>query len=102
MAAELNDLGRALDVGRRVDLEAMPVPGRWVYYWTDMARVLASNGRDREALHALARAERAAPQHFRFNPAVRDLVATLIIRAKRRAVVGELTQLARTLGLDPL
>jgi transcriptional regulator with XRE-family HTH domain len=102
VAAELNDLGQAQQVQRRVDPSAMPVPGRWVYFWTDLARALAGHGRDQEALHALARAERAAPQHFRFNPAVRDLVATLLVRARRRAVAGELTQLARTLGLDPL
>jgi hypothetical protein len=73
-----------------------------VYYWTDLARALAAAGRDRDALHALSKAERAAPQHFRFNPAVRDLVHSLLTRAKRRAVAGELTGLARTLGLDPL
>lgn len=102
VAAELGDVGGAVSINDRIDLAAMPVPSRWVYYWTDLARALASGGRDREALHALSKAERAAPQHFRFNPAVRELVHTLITRAKRRAVAGELTGLARTLGLDPL
>ncbi len=102
VAAELGDLADALRVRDRIDLAAMPVPNRWVYFWTDLARALAGEGRDREALYALGRAERAAPQHFRFNPAVRDLVHTLLTRAKRRAVGGDLTALARTLGLDPL
>lgn len=102
VAAELGDLNDALAVSKRIDLDAMPVPARLVYYWTDLARALAAGGRDHDALHALSRAERAAPLHFRFNPAVRDLVNTLINRAKRRAVAGELANLARTLGLDPL
>ncbi len=102
IAAELGDLGDALAVQERVELSAMPAPARLVYYWTDLARALIAGGRDRDALHALAKAERSAPQHFRFNPAVRDLVHALITRAKRRAVAGELTGLARTLGLDPL
>lgn len=102
VAAELGDLGFALAASRTVDLHALPVPNRWVYFHTDLARALAAAGRDREALTALAQAERAAPQHFRFNPSVRDLVATLLTRAKRRAVAGDLTALARTLGLDPL
>jgi hypothetical protein len=73
---------------------------RWVYYWTDLARALAAGGQDRQAMHALARAERSAPQHFRFNPVVRDLVATLIQRARRRAVGEEMLSLAHKLGLD--
>jgi transcriptional regulator with XRE-family HTH domain len=102
VAAELHDVGEALAVDRAVDTSVVPAPSRLVYYWTDLARVLAGGGRDRAALHALARAERAAPQHFRFNPGVRDLVATMLTRAKHRAVDGELTQLARALGLTPL
>ena len=102
VAAELGDLSEALAVSDRIDLGAMPVPSRWVYYWTDLARALASAGRDREALHALGKAERAAPQHFRFNPAARELIHSLMTRAKHRAVGAELSGLARTLGLDPL
>jgi len=102
VAAELGDVDSAIAITGRTDLDAMPVPSRWVYYWTDLARALASDGRDREALHALSKAERAAPQHFRFNPAARELVHGLITRAKQRSLAGELTSLARTLGLDPL
>jgi transcriptional regulator with XRE-family HTH domain len=102
VAAELGDAAAAIDVARRIDLQALPVPNRHVYYWTDMARALAAGGEDREAMHALAKAERAAPQHFRWNPVVRDLCQTLIARARRRAVTGELATLARTLGIDVL
>lgn len=102
VAAELGDVGTAMTISAHTDLDVLPVPNRLVYYWTDLARAFAASGRERDALHTLGRAERAAPQHFRFNPAVRDLVHTLITRAKRRAVAGDLTALAKTLGLDPL
>jgi transcriptional regulator with XRE-family HTH domain len=102
IAAELGDPATAIAVADHTDLSAVPVPNRHVYFWTDLARALAAGGKDRDAMLALAKAERAAPQHFRRNPVVRDLVATLINRAKRRSVAGELTTLARKLGLDVL
>ena len=102
VATEVGDAVAALDIARRVDLQAIPVPVRHVYYHADIARTLAAEQRDQEAMHALARAERAAPQHFRANPVVRNLVETLITRAKRRAVAGEMIQLAHKLGIDVL
>lgn len=100
VAAELGDTGAAQAAATHVDLGAVPVPSRWVYHWTDLARALAAGGKDREAMLALLSAERAAPQHVRFNPIVRNLVCTLIERAKRRAVAEEFARLARTLGVD--
>lgn len=102
VAAELGDTGNAARVASRIDLAALPVPNRHVYYWIDLARALAAGGQDLDAMHALGRAERAAPQHFRFSRVALDLVSTLIARAKRRAVGAELAALARKLGLDPL
>jgi transcriptional regulator with XRE-family HTH domain len=100
VAAELGDDAEAVRISERIDLDAVPVPNRWVYYWTDLARALAAGGHDRDAMHALARAERSAPQHFRFNPVVADLVATLIQRARRRAIGEEMQSLAHKLGID--
>ncbi len=105
VAAESGDAAGALAVRQRIDPNAVPVPNRHVYLETDLARALASVGgerEDRQAMHALARAERAAPQHFRFNPTCRALVQTLIRRSHRRAMAGELADLARTLGLDTI
>lgn len=102
VAAELGDADEAIRVTQRIDLGALPVPNRWVYYWIDLARALAAGGKDHDAMHALAKAERAAPQHFRFAPVVRDLTATLIHRATRRATVGDMADLARKLGIAPL
>lgn len=100
VAAELGDAGTALQVAGRINLHTVPVPNRWVYYHLDMARALAADNKDLEAMHSLAKAERSAPQHFRFSPVSRNLVGTLVHRAKRRAVQGELTTLARKLGID--
>lgn len=100
VAAELGDDSEAVRVSEHIDLDAVPVPNRWVYYWTDLARALAAGGNDREAMHALARAERAAPQHFRFNQVARGLVSTLIQRTSRRAVGEEMLALAHRLGVD--
>ncbi|MGH3646571.1 MAG: helix-turn-helix domain-containing protein [Micromonosporaceae bacterium] len=102
VAAELGDAGAAVKVAKRIDLDALPVPNRHTYYWIDMARALAAGGKDREAMHALGKAERAAPQHFRFSMVATNLVTTLIARAKRRAVAEELATLARKLGIDPI
>jgi hypothetical protein len=102
VATELGDPGAAITTAQHTDLSAVPVPNRHVYFFTDLARAQAAGGNDREAMHTLTHAERAAPQHFRRSPVVRDLIATLISRAKRRAVAGELTSLAKKLGIDPL
>lgn len=102
VAAELGDPGEARRIADRIDLAAVPVPNRWVYYWTDLARALAAGSRDEDAMMALVRAERAAPQHFRWNPITRELVAMLVARAKRRAVTRDMRMLAGKLGIDPL
>ncbi len=102
VAAELGDAGQAIDVSQRIDLQAVPVPNRWVYYWTDLARALAAGNKNVEAMHALANAERAAPQHFRFNPLAHNLVTTLIYRAKRQAIGTEMEALAHKLGIEPV
>ena len=102
VAAELADAGAALAAAERIDLDSMPVPNRWVYLHTDLARVQAATGQPGEALKSLAAAERAAPQHFRWNPVVRDLVRSLLTQAQRRAVTADLQGMARTLGLSPL
>jgi transcriptional regulator with XRE-family HTH domain len=103
IAAELGDPGTVLTVAERVDLAAVPCPNRHVYLHTDVARALAADGkRDREAMHALARAERCAPQHFRLSPVSKNMVGVLVNRAKRHAIGEEMISLARRLGLDPL
>lgn len=102
VAAELGDAGEAIRVADRIDLQVLPVPNRWVYLWIDLARAQVANNMDAAAMVALGKAERAAPQHFRFNPVTANLVHTIIGRAKRRAVSADMLGLARKLGLDAL
>jgi transcriptional regulator with XRE-family HTH domain len=102
VAAELGDAATALAVAARIDLSALPLPNRHVYYHLDMARALAAGDKDLDAMHSLAKAERSAPQHFRFSPVSTELVGTLVHRARRRAVHGEMATLARKLGIDVL
>jgi transcriptional regulator with XRE-family HTH domain len=102
VAAELADTATTLSVAKHIDLDAVPVPNRHVYFHIDLARALAVDGkRDREAMHTLANAERAAPQHFRFHPVARNLVTSLIYRAKKQAIGPEMEALARRLGIEP-
>lgn len=101
-AAELGDTSTALTVADNIDLTQLAVPNRHVYYWTDYARVLADDGQDEKAIRALAAAETSAPQHFRFSPTVGDLLATIVMRARRRAITPQMADLARKLGVQPV
>lgn len=103
VAAELGDAAEAVAVSQRVNLAALPLPNRHVYYFLDLARALAAAGHsstDVQALQNLARAERAAPQHVRANPVSRELAGTLIRRIQRRAVGADMIAMARRLGLN--
>lgn len=99
VAAELGDAGQALAVAGRIDTSLVPVPNRHVYYHGDMARALAAERRDEQAMLSLVRAERVAPLHFRLSPVARDLAASLVQRARRRAVGGDFATLVHSLGL---
>lgn len=101
-AAELGDTSTAMTVAAGMDLTQIPLPNRHVYYWTDLARVLADDGQDEAAMRALAAAETSAPQHFRFSPTVRDLLATIVMRARRRAVTPQMADLARKVGVQAI
>jgi transcriptional regulator with XRE-family HTH domain len=103
VAAELGDTAMAEAAAAATDLTLMPVPNRHVYFWLDLARAQAhEGGREVEAMTALAKAEQAAPQHFRFNTAAHSLVTALIRRSMRRAVPADMTTLAKKLGIFPL
>ncbi len=101
-AAELSDVATARNVASTIDLTLLPVANRHVYLHTDLARALAAAGQDDEALKQLVLAERAAPQHFRHSRVVTDLVATIVTRARRRSVAGDLERLARIHGVTAI
>jgi transcriptional regulator with XRE-family HTH domain len=100
--AELGEHGRVLELAEGVPVQSIPIANRRQSYHLDRGRALAHSGqRDKEALIALAQAERAAPAPFRLSPITRDTVSTMITRAKRRAVAEDLTAMAHRLGISP-
>ncbi|MBO3741936.1 helix-turn-helix domain-containing protein [Actinoplanes flavus] len=100
---ELGQYGQALELAENLHVEDVPVANRRQSYHLTRGRALAHDGRaDKLALISLAQAERAAPASFRLNPLTRDIVATMITRAKRRAVAEDLVAMAERLGIAPV
>lgn len=103
IAAEQGEFGRVLELAGEMRVDDIPVANRRQSHYLDVGRALAHSGRrDKEALVALAQAERAAPAPFRLNPVVRDTVSAMITRAKRRSVGEELSDMALRLGVSPI
>jgi len=101
--AEMGEHGRVLELADGVPVDNIPIANRRQSYHLDRGRALAHSGKhDKEALIALAQAERAAPAPFRLNPVIRDVVSTMITRAKRRAVAEDLSAMASRLGISPI
>lgn len=99
---ELGEYGKVLELADGIPVDDLPVANRRQSYYMSLGRSLAQSGRrDKEALVALARAERAAPAPFRLNPITRDAVSTMVHRARRKAVAEDLLAMARRLGISP-
>ncbi|GGN59586.1 hypothetical protein GCM10010112_14780 [Actinoplanes lobatus] len=103
LLTEMGDHGRVLEMADGLPVDEIPIASRRQSYHLDRGRALAHSGRnDKLALIALAQAERAAPAPFRLNPVIRDVVSTMITRAKRKAVAEDLTAMAQRLGVSPV
>jgi hypothetical protein len=77
-----------------------PNRSRQAAYWIDYGRSLARlRGRHDDAVVALRRAEVVSPLHTLRNPFVRDVLAELLVRARRDAVGRELRGMAYRAGL---
>lgn len=100
VASELGEHGRVIELGRTVRPDALRHVNRHQAYWLALGRALAHSGRDREAMAAYVRAERAAPVVFALNPQVRETVVAMVNRARRRSVSDDLRILARRLGIE--
>jgi transcriptional regulator with XRE-family HTH domain len=101
VATELGEYGRVAELARSVEPRRLNVANRRQAYWLHLGRALAHSGKtDRDALVAFINAERAAPVPFSVNPMVRDSVAAMVHRARRRSVSDDLRMLARRLGMD--
>jgi len=101
LAIELGEPGRVPELARAVDVAAIPSAGRQATFYGDVGRGLASiRGREAQAVEALRRAERLAPQRVRTSPFVRETVTDLMRRARRDAGGRELRGLAYRMGLS--
>jgi transcriptional regulator with XRE-family HTH domain len=97
-AVERGEGGRAVAIARNLDVSSLPQT-RQAAFWADAGRALAQVRRDDDALAALRRAESIAPQQLRTNPMVRDVVASMLRRARNRAGGPELIGFAHRLGI---
>ncbi|RKT07632.1 helix-turn-helix protein [Streptomyces sp. 3211.6] len=96
-AVSFGDAGIALDAARPLMHRHIPVPERRAALWIEAARAYAQQGRLVDGYQALRIAETCAAQDVR-RPAVRELVADMAARDRRRTL-PELHQFSRRLGV---
>jgi len=100
-ALELGEYHKVIEIARTVNPEALPHANRQCAYWLDYGRALSHiPGREHQAIAALARAETKAPQYMKVLPTARNTVASMITRARRKAVADDLRKLADKMGLQ--
>ncbi|MFC9963970.1 helix-turn-helix domain-containing protein [Nocardia ignorata] len=100
-AMERREPGRVLDLAPRLTPEQLPAEGRRAQYFVEIGRAHAQQRDYRASLHALLRAEHAAPQHVRNMTHVRELVGHMMRSARRDLTAGELGRLAQRVGAVP-
>ncbi|MFB9963845.1 hypothetical protein ACFFOP_14765 [Sinosporangium siamense] len=94
------ELGRPRDVVSRAEQVEIALIGsheRQAHYWTCTAAGFHMNGKENEAVEALVRADRIAPQHVRNRPLVRNMVRDLRSSGKhtRQREVSHLAHVMR-------
>lgn len=96
-AVTFGDAGIALQAARPLMRRHIPVPERRAALWVETARAYSQQGRLADGYQALRIAESCAAQDVR-RPAVRELVADMAARDRRRAL-PELHHFSRQLGV---
>jgi transcriptional regulator with XRE-family HTH domain len=96
-AVSFGDAGIALHTARPLMRRHIPVPERRAALWVEAARAYSQQGRLADGYQALRIAESCAAQDVR-RPAVRELVADMAARDRRRAL-PELHHFSRHLGV---
>ncbi|MFF0169308.1 helix-turn-helix domain-containing protein [Streptomyces prasinus] len=96
-AVSFGDAGIALHTARPLMRRHIPVPERRAALWVEAARAYSQQGRLADGYQALRIAESCAAQDVR-RPAVRELVADMAARDRRRAL-PELHHFSRQLGV---
>lgn len=94
----LGDAGLALETARPLMRRHIPAPERRAALWIDTARAYSQQGRLANAYQSLRIAESCAAQDVQ-RPAVRELVADMAARDRRRAL-PELHRFSRQLGVS--
>ncbi|MFF5036026.1 helix-turn-helix domain-containing protein [Nocardia salmonicida] len=100
-AVERREPGEALRLAETLDPNQLPKGSRHALYFVETGRAYAMKRDQRAALHALLRAEHAAPQHVRGLAPVRELVGAMLREARRDLATGELGRLAQRVGVVP-
>ncbi|MEV6946940.1 helix-turn-helix transcriptional regulator [Streptomyces sp. NPDC051172] len=96
-AVVFGDAGVALDTARPLMRRHIPVPERRAALWIEAGRAYSQQGRLADGYQALRIAESCAAQDIR-RPAVRELVADMAARDRRRTL-PELHRFSRQLGV---
>ncbi|MFE9256141.1 helix-turn-helix domain-containing protein [Streptomyces sp. NPDC006879] len=96
-AVSFGDAGIALNAAAPLMRRHIPAPERRAALWVEVARAYNQQGRLAEGYQALRIAETCAAQDVR-RPAVRDLVADMAARDRRRTL-PELHHFSRRLGV---
>ncbi|MFB7780832.1 helix-turn-helix domain-containing protein [Streptomyces bauhiniae] len=96
-AVSFGDAGIALAAARPLMRRHIPVPERRAALWVDAARAYSQQGRLADGYQALRIAESCAAQDIR-RPAVRELVADMAARDRRRTLPA-LHHFSRQLGV---
>ncbi|MFD5805842.1 helix-turn-helix domain-containing protein [Streptomyces sp. NPDC127020] len=96
-AVSFGDAGIAIQTARPLMRRHIPVPERRAALWVEAARAYSQQGRLADGYEALRIAESCAAQDVR-RPAVRELVADMAARDRRRAL-PELHHFSRRLGV---
>jgi len=101
LAVERGAGGKAVEIARATDPATLPrAASRRSAWWTGISRGLASDRRTwDEAVQVFRTAEEIAPQRFRTNPLVREVVDDMRRRSRRDSVGRELRGLAYRMGI---
>ncbi|MCP2319596.1 Transcriptional regulator, contains XRE-family HTH domain [Nocardia amikacinitolerans] len=100
-AMERREPGEVLKLAPLLSPNDLPAEGRRAQYFVEIGRAHAMQRNYTESLHALLRAEHAAPQHVRNMPHVRELVGHMMRSARRDLTTGKLGGLAQRVGAIP-
>ncbi|MCU1647104.1 MAG: putative transcriptional regulator [Nocardia sp.] len=91
---EAGDPAAALAAADRINPAQVPNRERLSYLWVDVARAFTRLDRDRDAIGAFQKAERAAPLRVHLSPVVRESVRQLLDDTHSRATEVALRGLA--------